>query len=63
MPDYTTADVRYARHFKGSEFSFGVNNLFNHQFYTYAFGCTAGQVDSVYPEAGRAFIAAVRVKF
>jgi iron complex outermembrane receptor protein len=63
MPAYTTADVRYARHFKGSEISFGVNNLLNHQFYTSAFGCNAGQVDDVYPEAGRTFIAAVRVNF
>lgn len=63
MPAYTTADARYAVQVKNTELSFGVNNLFDRNFYTQAFGCVGGQTSSIYPEAGRTFTAAVRVSF
>ena len=63
MPAYTTADVRYAYDWKQAEFSVGVTNLTDRRYYTLAFACAAGQPTSVYPEAGRAVTAAVRVKF
>lgn len=63
MPAYTTADARYAVQVKNMEWSFGVNNLFDRDFYTQAFGCEGGQTTSIYPEAGRTFTAALRVSF
>ena len=63
MPAYTTADARYAVQLKNMELSFGVNNLFDRDFYTQAFGCVGGQTSSIYPEAGRTFTAALRVSF
>lgn len=63
MPAYTTADARYAVQVKNMELSFGVNNLFDRDFYTQAFGCTGGQTSSIYPEAGRTFTAALRASF
>lgn len=63
MPAYTTAYARYALQMKNVEFSVGVNNLFDRNFYTQAFGCTGGQTTSIYPEAGRTFVAAVRASF
>jgi iron complex outermembrane receptor protein len=62
MPDYTTVDLRYARKFSNAEFSLSANNLLDHQFYTSAI-CSPAKVLSVYPEAGRTFLAAVRVNF
>ena len=62
MPDYTTVDLRYARKFSNAEFSLSANNLLDHQFYTNA-TCSTAKVLSVYPEAGRTFLAAVRVTF
>ena len=63
MPAYTTADARYAVQVKNMELSFGVNNLFDRDYYTQAFGCAGGQTTSIYPEAGRTFTAALRVSF
>lgn len=63
MPSYVTADVRYAYEWKAAELSVGVRNLADRKFYTQAFACAGGRPTSVYPEAGRAFTAAVRVKF
>jgi len=63
MPAYTTADVRYAYDWNQAEFSVGVTNIADRKFYTQAFACAAGQPTSVYPEAGRAVTAAVRVAF
>ncbi|MDZ4126001.1 MAG: TonB-dependent receptor, partial [Hydrogenophaga sp.] len=63
MPAYTTADARYAVQGKNMEWSFGVNNMFDRDFYTQAFGCVGGQTSSIYPEAGRTFTAALRVSF
>jgi iron complex outermembrane receptor protein len=62
IPDYTTVDLRYARKFSNAEFSLSANNLLDHQFYTNA-TCSTAKVLSVYPEAGRTFLAAVRVNF
>ncbi len=63
MPSYTTADARYAFTRNNMEWSLGVNNLFNRDYYTQAFGCAGGQTTSIYPEAGRTFTAALRVSF
>jgi iron complex outermembrane recepter protein len=63
MPSYTTADVRYAYTWRQAELSFGVANLTDRKFYTQAFGCASGVTTAIYPEAGRALTAALRVKF
>jgi iron complex outermembrane receptor protein len=63
MPSYTTADARYAFTRKNMEWSLGVNNLFDRDHYTQAFGCDSGVTTSIYPEAGRTFTAALRVSF
>jgi iron complex outermembrane receptor protein len=63
MPAYTTADVRYAYQWQNVEVSLGITNLFDHKFYTQAYGCSGGVTTSIYPEAGRAAIAALRVRF
>ncbi len=63
IPAYTTADARYAYQWQNIQLSLGIANLFDRKFYTQAFGCTAGVTNSIYPEAGRAVVAAVRVKF
>ena len=63
IPSYTTTDARYAYQWQKVELSLAVTNLSNHKFYTQAFRCDAGAVNSIYPEPGRAVIAALRVKF
>ena len=63
MPAYTTADARYAYRWQNVEVSLGITNLFDHKFYTQAFGCSAGVTTSIYPEAGRAATLALRLKF
>jgi iron complex outermembrane receptor protein len=63
MPAYTTADARYAYQWQNVEVSLGITNLFDRKFYTQAYGCAAGVTTAIYPEAGRAAIAALRVKF
>ena len=63
MPSYATADLRYAYEWRNAEFSVGATNLFDRKHFTQAFACAAGQPTSIYPEAGRALTAAVRVKF
>jgi iron complex outermembrane receptor protein len=63
IPSYTTADLRYAYEWKQAELSLGVTNLFDRKYYTQAFSCAGGQTSGIYPEAGRAVTAAVRVKF
>jgi iron complex outermembrane receptor protein len=63
MPAYTTADIRYAYQWRQAELSLGIANLFDRKYFTQAFGCVAGTTTSIYPEAGRAVTAAVRVKF
>lgn len=63
MPAYTTTDARYAYQAGSVEWSLSVANLFDRQYYTQAFRCVGGQPSSIYPEAGRSFMAAVRVSF
>ena len=63
MPRYTTADLRYAYQWSVAELAFGVSNLTDAKYYTQAFACTAGVVNSIYPEAGRAVTASVRLHF
>ncbi|MBA3772540.1 MAG: TonB-dependent receptor [Ramlibacter sp.] len=63
VPAYTTADVRYAYQWQQVELSLGISNLFDKKYYTQAFRCSAGVTASIYPEAGRAVTAAVRVRF
>jgi iron complex outermembrane recepter protein len=63
MPAYTTADVRYAYQWQQVELSLGVANIFDKKYFTQAFGCVAGVTTSIYPEAGRAYTAAVRWRF
>ena len=63
MPAYTTVDARYAYTWKQAELSLGVTNLADRKFYTQAFACAGSQPSSIYPEPGRAFTAAVRIKF
>ena len=63
MPSYTTADLRYAYQWNLAEFALGVSNLTDAKYYTQAFSCSAGVVNSIYPEAGRAVTASVRLHF
>jgi len=63
MPSYTTADLRYAYRWSLAELAVGVSNLGNTKYYTLAFKCTNGVVGSIYPEAGRAITASVRLHF
>jgi iron complex outermembrane receptor protein len=63
MPAYVTTDARYAFQVQSLELALGVTNLFDRKYYTQAFACAAGQVTSIYPEAGRAFTASARVQF
>jgi iron complex outermembrane recepter protein len=63
MPAYTTADVRYAYQWQQLELAVGVTNLFDRKYFTQAFGCTAGVTQAIYPEAGRAVTASVRLRF
>lgn len=63
IPAYTTADARYAYQWQNVELSLGITNLFDRNFYTQAFGCAASVTTAIYPEAGRAAVAAVRIKF
>lgn len=63
IPSRTTADLRYAYRWQQAEFALGVLNLTDRKYYTLAFGCTAGETTSIYPEAGRTVAASVRVSF
>ena len=63
MSAYTTLDARYAYKFRNAELSLGIGNLTDKKYYTQAYGCTAGVVSAIYPEAGRTFTAALRVSF
>jgi iron complex outermembrane recepter protein len=63
MPAYTTADARYAYRQSEVELSLGVVNLTDKKYYTQAFSCVGGVVNSIYPEAGRSFVASLRVGF
>ncbi|MBN9409019.1 MAG: TonB-dependent receptor [Burkholderiales bacterium] len=63
MPSYATADVRYAYQWNNVELALGVSNLFDRDYYAMAFGCAGAAPTSIYPEAGRAVTASVRVSF
>ena len=64
MPAYTTADARYAFQTPNIELALGVTNLTDKKYYTQAFSCSAaGVTNSIYPEAGRGFMASARVSF
>jgi len=63
MPSYTTADLRYAYQWSLAELAIGVSNLTDAKYYTQAFSCVNGAVSSIYPEAGRAVTASVRLHF
>lgn len=63
MPSYTTLDVRYAYQLRNMEFSLGVSNLMDKKYYSLAFVDFTGSDVGIYPEAGRAVTAALRVNF
>ena len=63
MPAYTTLDLRYAYRWQQAELALGVANAGDRKYYTQAFSCAAGVVGGIYPEAGRAFTASVRLAF
>lgn len=63
MPSYATADIRYAYQWSVAELAIGISNLTDKKYYTQAFACVNGAVSSIYPEAGRAVTASVRVHF
>lgn len=63
MPSYTTTDLRYAYRWSLAELAVGVTNLGNTKYYTQAFKCEQGSVAGIYPEAGRAITASVRLHF
>ena len=63
MPGYTTADLRYAYQWRLAELAIGVSNLTHAKYYTQAFSCVNGAVSSIYPEAGRAVTASMRLHF
>lgn len=63
MPSYATADLRYAFQWRLAEFAVGVANLTDAKYYTQAFACVGGTPSSIYPEAGRAVTASLRLHF
>jgi iron complex outermembrane receptor protein len=63
MPAYASANARYAYRFRNAEFSLGVTNLADRKFYSQAFTCAAAVTGGIYPEAGRAVTAALRLSF
>lgn len=63
IPSFHTVDLRYAYQWNQVELSLGVSNLFDKKYFTQSFVCTAGVTNGVYPEPGRAFTAALRVRF
>ena len=63
MPSYAILDARYAYKFANAEFALGATNLANRKYYSQAFECIAGVTNGIYPDAGRAVTATVRVNF
>ena len=63
MPSYAILDARYAYKFANAEFALGATNLANRKYYSQAFDCVAGVTNGIYPDAGRAVTATVRVNF
>ncbi|MDD2881404.1 MAG: TonB-dependent receptor [Rhodoferax sp.] len=63
VPSYATVDARYAYQRRNVELSLGFSNLLDAKYYTQAFSCAVGVTNGIYPEAGRAVTAAMRVSF
>lgn len=63
VPSYVTLDARYAYQWRNVEMSLGLSNLLDAKYYTQAFVCAAGVTNGIYPEAGRAVTAALRLHF
>lgn len=63
MPNYATADLRYAYQWHDTELAVGVSNLFDRKYYTSAFGCAGGVTTSIYPESGRTVMVTLRHRF
>jgi iron complex outermembrane receptor protein len=63
MPSYTTVDLSYAYQWRLVELAVAVNNLADRRYYTQAYSCFNGAVSSIYPEAGRAVTASMRIHF
>ncbi|NBW78185.1 MAG: TonB-dependent receptor [Betaproteobacteria bacterium] len=64
MPGYSVGDIQYSREIhKKFRMSFAVNNLSDQKYYTYAAGCSSGSPSSIYPEAGRTFMATAQLQF
>lgn len=63
VPSHATLDARYAYQWNKVELSLGISNLLDSKYFNLAYGCAAGVTTSIYPEAGRAFTAAMRMGF
>lgn len=63
MASATTVDARYAWRQPSWELAVMVTNLADRRYTTQAFRCNAGQVTAIYPEPGRAVVAAARYSF
>ncbi len=63
MASATTLDARYAWRQPSWELSLAVSNLADRKYTTQAFRCDAGDVSGIYPEPGRAVVAAARFSF
>ena len=63
MPAYSTVDARYGYSSKTYDVSLAVANLADTRYFSQAFGCTGGVIQSIYPEPGRAVTATIKLKF
>jgi iron complex outermembrane receptor protein len=63
IPSYATWSTGYSYQIRNMEFSLGISNLTDVKYYTQAYSCTGGVTNGIYPEAGRAWTAAVRFAF
>ena len=63
MPAYAALDARYAYKFANAELAVGATNLTNRKYYSQAFQCIAGVTNGIYPDAGRAVTATLRLDF
>ncbi|MDP4300599.1 TonB-dependent receptor [Leptothrix discophora] len=63
MASAATLDTRYAWRQPSWELSLAVTNVADRTYTTQAFRCDAGQVTGLYPEPGRAIVAAARFNF
>jgi iron complex outermembrane recepter protein len=63
MASATTVDARYAWRQPSWELAVMVTNLADRRYASQAFRCSAGQVTAIYPEPGRAVVAAARYSF